>query len=59
MATTQDTRIDQVAERVQWLEAAVQTLRAEQQMTAHQATSSASDQSDLVAHLWADMHMLR
>ena len=59
MATAQDTRIDQLAERVERLEADMQMLRAEQRTTAQQATSSATDQRDPAAHLWADKEMLR
>lgn len=59
MATAQDTRIDQLADRVERLEAAVQTLRAEHRATAQQAPASATDQPDSAAHLWADMPMLR
>lgn len=59
MATAQDTRIDQLAERVERLEVAVQTLRAEQQITAYQAPASVTEQADPAAHLWADMDLLR
>ncbi len=54
MATAQDTRIDQLAEPVERLEADVQALRVEQQ-----ATASATDQQDPAANLWADMQTLR
>lgn len=59
MATAQDTRIDQLAERVERLEADVQTLRAQQRITAPQAPASPTDQPDPAAHLWADKEMLR
>jgi len=58
MATAQDTRIDQLAERVERLEVAVQALRAEQQKTVDQVHFPAVDQPDPAAHLWADKEML-
>jgi uncharacterized protein YcbX len=59
MATAQDTRIDQLAERVERLEADVQALSAERQKVVDQAPFPATSQPDPAAHLWADKEMLR
>ncbi len=59
MATAQDTRIDQLTERVERLEADVQALRAARQKTTYQPSPSAPDQLDPTAHLWANKAMLR
>lgn len=59
MATAQNTRIDQLTERVERLEAVVQTLRAERQRTEQQVPASPTEQTDPAAHLWADKEMLQ